>query len=104
MAARRTARVLRDTADALESLSTAVKTHATVPREWEEDLAAAIDAGPSDESGVMSSRHTVAGREIRRLQRSLPPHRPSRREGQRGRGRRRRSCRDGFGCAAPFAE
>lgn len=76
MAARRTARVLRDTADALESLSTAVKTHATVPREWEEDLAAAIDAGPSDESGVMSSRHTVAGREIRRLQRSL--HRTAR--------------------------
>lgn len=76
MAARRTARVLRDTADALEGLATAVRTQATVPHDWEEALAAAIDAGPSDESGVRSTRHTVAGQEIRRLQRSL--HRTAR--------------------------
>ena len=71
MAARHTARVLRDTADTLETLASAVRTQATVPHDWEEQLAAAIDAAPSDESGVMSTRHTVAGQEIRRLQRSL---------------------------------
>gem|GEM_PF-4336960 len=76
IAARRTARVLRDTADTLEILAEAVRSQNKIPRDWEERLAAAIDAGPSDESGVLTTRHTVAGQEIRRLQRSL--HRTAR--------------------------
>lgn len=76
IAARRTARVLRDTADTLETLAEAVQAQNKIPRDWEEQLAAAIDAGPSDESGVLTTRHTVAGQEIRRLQRSL--HRTAR--------------------------
>ncbi|TWJ10602.1 putative membrane protein YccC [Stackebrandtia albiflava] len=71
MAARQTGRVLRESATALDRLAEYIVDQKGLPRDWEEDLAASIDAAPSDESGVMSTRHTVAGQEVRRLQRAL---------------------------------
>ncbi|ADD40805.1 FUSC family protein [Stackebrandtia nassauensis] len=71
-AARHTAAVLRDTASAMDILADAVENLESLSEDWEDRLAAAVDAAPVDQTNHgATARHSMAGREVRRLHRAV---------------------------------